>query len=212
MTTFSHGVDGFLQTELVKRGPHAMLSHFQFISGHFTVANAGPLCNHPTVTTVLLSIVRQPLQQAWSYFHWMKRQSRHPLHAYCADKTLLEALEHPQIYNELSNIQTRYLIGKPRNQGAAQKSLNKLVSRFNTIIAPINKIKCAVAQVHELMKLVGACPECCDNKIENVSPFMEPPTESELEAISELTQMDKFVYEFLSIRWEEASRRFERVG
>jgi len=197
MITFRHGPDGLLRNEMIESGVVGMLRKYHFINGHFTVNDAWPLINQQFFKAILLAIVREPGQQIWSYFHWIKAQSRHPLHACCAQHTFLQALAQPEIRAEFTNIQTRYLLGSLQSKQEVLIRLGELIKRPNTVIVPLHKTACAISRVHTLLNLNTFNQHDFGKELQNVSPPRTFPTKGELEAINDLTKLDAMLYEQL---------------
>lgn len=154
-----------------------------------------PLLDVPSQDTMLVSLVRRPSEQVWSYYQWIKSRSDHPLNSHCSSQSLPEALQNTTISKELSNIQTRYLLGSATSVWEVQTKTRALLRRDNVPISPIT-------QADDLpRKIAGYMPELSTARLprelprQNQAKTPYEPTVTDLEAISKITTLDAALYQ-----------------
>lgn len=116
---FWHGQDGDVNEIAYQDGfsSSGCARGLKFIGGHFTIDTARKIITtamplNPTICTV----IRNPIEQAQSYFHWITSESlvkgaKHPLYDHCKHMTPLEFFNDATVLSEVSNIQSKYLLG-----------------------------------------------------------------------------------------------------
>ncbi|MCF7971121.1 MAG: sulfotransferase family protein [Methylococcaceae bacterium] len=82
------------------------LESFDFISGHFT-------SSYSNFINIMKSVlfIRDPVARVISAYNHIQADSTDPLHQFSIGKSLEECLETEELIEEMSNSQTRYLVG-----------------------------------------------------------------------------------------------------
>lgn len=116
---FWHGQDGDIN-ELADQKRFSCGDNEQgirFVGGHYTLPTAAKIISDAHITNArIFSVIRNPIEQAESYFNWitsesLSKQAEHPLHERAKNMSPLEFFQDETILSEVSNIQSKYLLG-----------------------------------------------------------------------------------------------------
>ncbi|EPN46688.1 sulfotransferase family 2 domain-containing protein [Pseudomonas syringae] len=134
----------------------------KFIGGHFTLGAVNKIISDAQVPNpTICSVIRDPLEQVESYFHWITSESaikgvQHPLYELSKEMTPEEFFCNETNLSEVSNIQSKYLLGVDcgtrHSHDIENLSLSLLLQR-NLYIADVSKSDLLVSRVAELIHL-----------------------------------------------------------
>lgn len=116
---FWHGQDGDIN-EMAEKEQFTCIGDGQgirFFGGHYTLPTAAKIINDAKVPDAkIFSVIRNPVEQAESYFNWITsesvaKQAEHPFYERAKDMSPFEFFQDEIILSEVSNIQSKYLLG-----------------------------------------------------------------------------------------------------
>ena len=160
---FWHGQDGDLNTfaeekRFLCQGEQGV----KFVGGHFTINAARKIIEESNITNPrICSVIRDPIEQAESYFHWITSESlvkeaTHPLYEHCKKMSPAEFFNDEVALAEVCNIQSKYLlgldIGSRENHDVQTLALN-LLMQDGLYIADVSQTDSLVAKVDDLLFL-----------------------------------------------------------
>lgn len=161
---FWHGQDGDINQIAKRRGFSNKngAAGIRFIGGHFTIDAARQIILDTKPTNPkICTIIRNPIEQAESYFHWITSESKvkgaaHPLHHYCKQMTPLEFFNDELIFAEVGNIQSKYILGvdgEPHPSYDIPTLSLHLLLHQNFYIADLSQSDLLVSAVSNLLSL-----------------------------------------------------------
>ncbi|WP_439852062.1 hypothetical protein [Pseudomonas syringae] len=161
---FWHGQDGDINKLADEKAFFSSNSNeaVKFIGGHFTLGAVNKIISDAQVPNpTICSIIRDPLEQVESYFHWITSESavkgvKHPLYDYCKEMTPEEFFCDEKSLSEVSNIQSKYLLGVDcgiRQSHDIESLSLSLLSQRNFYVADVSKSDVLVSRVAELLLL-----------------------------------------------------------
>lgn len=186
---FWHGLDGDVN-KIVNHSPELFFddcSPYVFVGGHFhlsTIKNALSHLNIPAQNVLLCTCLRNPSSQVRSYLNWIvfnsaKAGMPHPLYQNYNgfNGRISEALSIEEVRLELSNIQTRYVLGIADCWSFSPSSLAEifcsLVSEENYLIADSAVLHLFVESIMEFLLIRKSLADAEHGAIPfvNVSPI-----------------------------------------
>ncbi|HEX8543840.1 MAG TPA: hypothetical protein VF671_19275 [Pseudomonas sp.] len=214
---FWHGHDGDINKLADEKAFFSSNSNeaVKFIGGHFTLGAVNKIISDAQVPNpTICSVIRDPLEQAESYFHWITSESaikgaKHPLYDHCKEMTPEEFFCDEKNLSEVSNIQSKYLLGV--NCGIRQShnienlSLSLLLQK-NFYIADVSKSDLLVSRVAELLLLNDSnSQQVIRAPRENISGARKCKfNEATLDIVKELFWGDILLYETLNKSYKNA--------
>ncbi|MDU8606935.1 hypothetical protein [Pseudomonas syringae group sp. 247E2] len=188
----------------------------KFIGGHFTVGAVNKIISDAQVPNpTICSVIRDPLEQVESYFHWITSESaikgvEHPLYEHCKAMTPEAFFCDEKTLAEVSNIQSKYLLGVDcgaRHSHDIESLSLSLISQRSFYIADVSESDLLISRMAELLltndsnsQQVILAPR------ENVSGARTCKfNEATIDTIKELCWADIILYETLNISYKNAA-------
>lgn len=169
-------------------------SKIKWVNGHFSMR----VKNYFPATTKYVTLLRQPVEQVVSHYHYIRRYPGHPLHQLVIRMTLAEFIEHPATRWNVCNPQTRQLSTvDTADLREARKNLHRyfpvagIVERFEESVFLMKK-NFSWGDVHFKKYNVNPARPAADSYPEKV-----------IKRIRQLTDLDHLLYEKALLRLEE---------
>ncbi|QVI76283.1 hypothetical protein [Pseudomonas syringae] len=187
----------------------------KFIGGHFTLGAVNKIISDAQVPNpTICSVIRDPLEQVESYFHWITSESAikgvdHPLYEHCKGMTPEEFFCDEKSLAEVSNIQTKYLLGVDcgaRHSHDIESLSLSLLLQKNSYITDVSESDWLISRVAELLLINDSnSQQVISAPRENVSGARTCKfDEATLGMIKELFWADIILYETLNISYKNA--------
>lgn len=119
--------------ERLATDPHVLQSKL-LVCGHFSVNH--PLVRRAPRRKVLLSVLREPVERAVSFYDHVRSRADHPLHERFREVSFARALaEFPEFADQVDNYQLRQLFGTAEHRGIrrAMAENSYIIGRFNEL-------------------------------------------------------------------------------
>lgn len=126
--------------------PHVLQSKL-LVCGHFSVKH--PLVQRAPRRKVLLSVLREPVERAVSFYDHVRSRTDHPLHGRVRDISFSRALaEIPEFADQLDNFQLRQLFGSVDG-----REIRRMMMENNYVIGRFDELPRFIATVESLTGL-----------------------------------------------------------
>lgn len=218
---FWHGQDGDINKIAAQKG-FACEDNGQgikFLGGHYTLPTATQIITDTKISNAsIFSVIRNPVDQAESYFNWITsesvlKQAAHPLHEHAKNMSPIEFFQDELILAEVGNIQSKYLLGVDCEASNPNEILSlslSLVLKRQLYLADVNQSDPLAHRVAELLTLSATGAENGTQvPRENVSAARDTKFDQDTIAhVRKLFWGDILMYETLSTAHNTSKRNF----
>ncbi|WP_191083657.1 sulfotransferase family 2 domain-containing protein [Roseococcus microcysteis] len=136
------------------------------VCGHFPVTH--PLVRHAPRRKVLLSVLREPVERAVSFYDHVRSRADHPLHERIRDVSFSRALaEFPEFADQVNNYQLRQLFGTVEERG-----IRRMLTENNYVIGRFDELPRFIEAVENVTGL-KRCSELITTNVKRMPNGME---------------------------------------
>lgn len=136
------------------------------VCGHFSVTH--PLVRHAPRRKVLLSVLREPVERAVSFYDHVRSRADHPLHERIRDVSFSRALaEFPEFADQVNNYQLRQLFGTVEERG-----IRRMLTENNYVIGRFDELPRFIEAVENVTGL-KRCSELITTNVKRMPNGME---------------------------------------